>query len=143
MAVGLVVDVGVAAAAVAAFDVVVVVFAGLASDLSEVRWWDIGSAIGALVTALCACSVAGGDNLVVTFDDNAAEPITSTSPPGGFGTYQPVEALSTIPSPQPAGDWTMILQDTQSDDVGQLYSWSLDFEASGADLHDKTPAAHH
>jgi len=66
-----------------------------------------------------------GDNFVNTvFDDEAATPITSGSPPF-TGSFQPVGSLSDFDGLQTMGDWTLVIVDNFNGDGGTLNSWDL------------------
>ncbi len=81
-----------------------------------------------------------GDNLLLTFDDGAANDPASlengcdTGAPGYTisGTYQPIDALSAINGEPSSGTWEIEMSDAFAQDGGALETWSLDlcFSAS-------------
>ena len=65
------------------------------------------------------------DDMNVTFDDDAANPITGAAAPIS-GDFQPASgSLSTFNGLQSAGDWTLTITDNANQDGGNLLSWSL------------------
>jgi subtilisin-like proprotein convertase family protein len=65
------------------------------------------------------------DNMTdVTFDDEAADPITGASDPIS-GPYQPEGNLSDFDGMQTIGDWTLRITDNANADGGTLLDWTL------------------
>lgn len=75
-----------------------------------------------------------GDNLLLTFDDGAVNNPASlengcdTGAPGYSisGTYQPIDALSTIIGEPSSGTWELEMSDAFAEDGGALETWSID-----------------
>jgi len=68
---------------------------------------------------------ASSDNYTgTTFDDEAATPISSGTPPfsGSYRPETPLSALDGIPS---NGTWTLEITDSYAQDVGTLTAWSV------------------
>lgn len=73
----------------------------------------------------------GGDNLLVSFDDDAAATAEDLEAicedlPAIEGDFQPVESLSTFAGLNAQGDWVLTLVDNADEDGGQLKNWSLE-----------------
>lgn len=64
------------------------------------------------------------DMIDVTFDDEAAEPITGATDPI-TGPYQPIGNLSDFDGLASVGDWTLRIVDNANQDGGQLLDWTL------------------
>jgi subtilisin-like proprotein convertase family protein len=83
-----------------------------------------------------------GDNYYnTTFDDEAAIPITSGSPPF-TGSYRPEQPLSTFDYLPLAGSWVLEVNDNAAGDTGQLASWCLIFQRGlviGANNNEQQP----
>jgi subtilisin-like proprotein convertase family protein len=68
---------------------------------------------------------SGGQNYTGTiFDDEAATPITTGSPPF-TGRFRPQQSLSALDGNQANGTWKLEIQDIGAGTVGTLGSWSL------------------
>lgn len=65
-----------------------------------------------------------GDNIVTTFDDEAAQSIVGQAAPF-TGSYKPKEALNTFYSQAIGGTWNLKLSDDAPGDMATLNSWSL------------------
>ncbi len=66
-----------------------------------------------------------GDNLTdTTFDDAAANPIASGTPPYS-GIFQPDGSLADFNGLNTAGDWTLVITDNAGGDGGTLLNWTL------------------
>jgi subtilisin-like proprotein convertase family protein len=65
----------------------------------------------------------GEDNLDVTFSDEGNE-VTCDNPTEGV--FLPYESLSVFDGMDTAGDWTLLIQDAYSGDVGFLNDWSIE-----------------
>lgn len=66
-----------------------------------------------------------GDNLTnTTFDDEAATPIASGTPPYS-GTFRPDGSLADFSGINSAGDWTLVITDNAGGDGGTLIDWTL------------------
>ena len=79
--------------------------------------------------------VSEGNDLNITFDDTAVQYVNSSSPPGGTGTYKPIDALSHISSPQAAGQWKLILQVAAASEAGTLNAWTITFSMRSGSGH--------
>ncbi|MEM7185030.1 MAG: proprotein convertase P-domain-containing protein, partial [Bacteroidota bacterium] len=77
-------------------------------------------------TVVLADGVCGDcDNMVnVTFDDEAADPITGATDPI-TGPYQPEGNLSDFDGIPTIGDWTLRIVDNANQDGGELLDWTL------------------
>jgi subtilisin-like proprotein convertase family protein len=77
-------------------------------------------------TVVLADGVCGNcDNMVdVTFDDEAADPITGATDPI-TGPYQPEGNLSDFDGISTIGDWTLRIVDNANQDGGNLLDWTL------------------
>lgn len=64
------------------------------------------------------------DMINVTFDDEAANPISGASDPI-TGSYQPEGNLSDFDGLSTIGDWTLRIVDNANQDGGQLLDWTL------------------
>jgi len=64
------------------------------------------------------------DMINVTFDDEAADPISSATDPVS-GPYQPEGSLSDFDGLSTLGDWTLRIVDNANQDGGQLLDWTL------------------
>jgi len=64
------------------------------------------------------------DMIDVTFDDEAANPISSATDPI-TGSYQPEGNLSDFDGLSTIGDWTLRIVDNANQDGGQLLDWTL------------------
>lgn len=65
------------------------------------------------------------DDMIVTFDDDAAASITTAAAPIN-GTFSPANgSLSTFNGLMTAGDWTLTITDNANGDGGSLNSWDL------------------
>lgn len=80
-----------------------------------------------------------GDNLSVTFDDEAVDPYGDPMTPGTFegtcnlnpaitGTFQPLNLLSIFDGENPEGMWLIRILDNAGGQVGTLLSATLDIE---------------
>lgn len=70
------------------------------------------------------------DDIAVTFDDDAADPIGGAAAPI-TGTFQPAGSLATLNGLMSAGDWTLRVFDDADGDGGVLNSWSLQLCSDG------------
>ncbi|MEL6811735.1 MAG: proprotein convertase P-domain-containing protein, partial [Bacteroidota bacterium] len=76
-------------------------------------------------TVLLADGVCGDcDDMVVTFDDEATDPITGATDPI-VGTFQPEGSLADFNGLASNGDWTLRITDNANQDGGQLLDWTL------------------
>ena len=76
---------------------------------------------------------SGDDYTDTTFDDDAADPITSGSAPF-TGSWLPEGDLNLFNGEEAAGDWTLNVIDTwTSSDDGTLVDWTLTIEVGGTD----------
>jgi uncharacterized repeat protein (TIGR01451 family) len=68
-----------------------------------------------------------GSNLVTTFDDAAAVPIVSATPPyvGSFQPQQPLSAFNLLNGTNLNGTWILQVQDEYPGDTAALECWSL------------------
>ncbi|MEY3367870.1 MAG: hypothetical protein RI973_1025 [Bacteroidota bacterium] len=73
-----------------------------------------------------------GDNVVASIYDNAPNTATmlenacAGSIPSISGDYQPIQALSALKGQNPAGNWTLAVQDAFPEDGGAINNWSLE-----------------
>jgi subtilisin-like proprotein convertase family protein len=75
--------------------------------------------------ALSTNNGSSGNNYVNTlFDDDAATPISSGSPPF-TGSFRPDQPLSTLIGQPAVGEWTFKVVDTAGADTGTIDSWQL------------------
>jgi subtilisin-like proprotein convertase family protein len=66
-----------------------------------------------------------GDNFTNTqLDDEAANAIAAGSAPF-TGSFRPAQSLSVLDGEIANGDWSLVITDKFTDDVGQLLNWSL------------------
>ncbi|WP_183093791.1 proprotein convertase P-domain-containing protein [Nocardioides stalactiti] len=65
-----------------------------------------------------------GGTAPALFDDAAAEPITSATPPY-LGTYRPEESLDAFDDLNPRGVWTLRVADQAAGDSGAVYTFAL------------------
>jgi uncharacterized protein (TIGR03437 family) len=66
------------------------------------------------------------DNYASTvFDDEAANGIGSTCPPGS-GAFRPDKGLDEFDGQFSGGLWTLVVEDDEQGEVGQLIGWSLE-----------------
>jgi subtilisin-like proprotein convertase family protein len=78
----------------------------------------------------------GEDNLIVTFDDEAADDysaLNNSCNGGGLaidGTFQPLQSLSAFNGEWTQGTWTLTVYDDANQDGGTLLSWGLDLCAT-------------
>lgn len=78
-----------------------------------------------------------GSDLNLVFDDGAAldaaalESSCSNPPPALFGTYKPIDALSSLNGLSSQGAWSLVVKDNFAQDGGSLTAWSLSFCFSG------------
>ena len=86
------------------------------------------------------------DNLLVTFDDEAASDYSlfnSSCNPGGLaieGSFQPLEPLSTFNGEWAQGTWTFTIHDDANQDGGTLIAWGLDVCATVPDDFSLSPS---
>jgi subtilisin-like proprotein convertase family protein len=71
------------------------------------------------------------NNLNITLDDTAADPIEDQCVADLTGTFLPQEALSTFDTENMMGDWILTISDNAGGDTGQLNTWCLNFAAGG------------
>jgi len=64
-----------------------------------------------------------GDNIIVTLDDAASNPVENECPPNG--TFSPNNPLSAFNGENPVGNWEITVYDDTNNDVGIFNSWSL------------------
>lgn len=84
-----------------------------------------GSTSVTLATRLGGSS-CGVDNVDVTFDDQAAQPVTcGASPPGISGIRQPANPLSVFNGTPLAASWSLKVIDRAGQDVGTIDSFCL------------------
>ena len=75
---------------------------------------------------------SSGDNFTNTvFDDEAATPIASGTPPY-TGSFIPDQPLSAIDGQPANGTWKLEVQDAANVDTGTLNSWTLELTTQGA-----------
>lgn len=80
---------------------------------------------GGQTATLTSNNGGNGDNYTnTTFDDTAAQPISSGAPPFS-GTFRPETPLSVFTNRSAAGQWRLSVTDTAPQDTGTLHSWSL------------------
>ena len=76
----------------------------------------------------------GGDDILATFDDGAAESVEDVCAIGVqpvlAGSLRPMEALSMLSGLDPTGTWTLIINDRQLGDVGQFLGACLRLEVA-------------
>ncbi len=85
---------------------------------------------GSPVVELTSDNGGSGNNYTnTTFDDEAATPITSGTPPF-TGTFRPEGSLSNFDGLQTAGTWTLQIVDDYEFDIGTLLSWSMEVTAN-------------
>ncbi|RMA56802.1 HYR domain-containing protein [Ulvibacter antarcticus] len=68
------------------------------------------------------------DNLLVTIDDEATDPIEDAcdaGPPAATGPYIGQEALSAFDGESTLGDWTLNVSDNAGGDTGTINGWGL------------------
>ena len=70
------------------------------------------------------------DDMTVTFDDAAADPIGGAAAPIS-GTFQPSGSLATLDGLMSAGDWTLRILDGANGDGGTFNSWDLQLCSDG------------
>lgn len=75
-----------------------------------------------LADEICDDGDADFDGTV--FDDNAADEIGSVCPPGN-GTFRPDDDLEEFNEDFSGGVWTLVVRDTDDDNVGRLIGWTL------------------
>jgi len=79
---------------------------------------------------------SGNDYIDTVFDDEAATPIESGSPPF-TGSFQPEGNLSDFDGLSSLGDWTLEITDNANQDGGTLNSWSLEIcNTAGIGVYD-------
>ncbi len=69
---------------------------------------------------------SGNDFTGTLFDDAAATPIASGSPPF-TGAFRPDSPLSVFNGAPAAGNWTLAVVDSASNDAGEILGWTLHF----------------
>ncbi|MEM7245080.1 MAG: proprotein convertase P-domain-containing protein [Acidobacteriota bacterium] len=69
------------------------------------------------------------DNLDITLDDAAADPIESQCEANLSGTFSPNGSLADFNGLDSAGDWTLTITDNAGGDTGSLNGWALVFPA--------------
>jgi subtilisin family serine protease len=74
---------------------------------------------------------SGQNFLFTTFDDAAAQPVTSGSPPF-LGTYRPEVPLSSLAGQNARGYWFLAVIDMVRGGTGMLASWSLTIQGASA-----------
>lgn len=98
------------------------------------------SPVGTTMELLASGYGGGEDNLEVTFDDEAAGPLSSVGHTVD-GTIDEVvfsagaDDLSDVDGEDPSGTWTIRICDDAGFDVGQLESWSLDITLACTPTH--------
>jgi subtilisin-like proprotein convertase family protein len=81
-----------------------------------------------------------GDNLNLSFDDNAAMDYAALEATCGGGAitaeglFQPLESLTAFNNESPLGDWTLRVNDEAGGDAGALQSWGIAFCNASATL---------
>ncbi|MFN8304984.1 MAG: zinc-dependent metalloprotease family protein [Saprospiraceae bacterium] len=83
-----------------------------------------------------------GDNINVTFDDQAASTAADFenncgNNPAFSGSYQPINPLSVLNGANYTGTWTLKVTDNYAEDGGSITGWSMNF-CVGADNADAT-----
>lgn len=74
----------------------------------------------------------GGDNYTHTvFDDDAASPISSGTPPY-TGTFRPNQPLSAFAGKSALGDWKLKVVDNSPTAAGAIGGWTLDLALAGS-----------
>jgi subtilisin-like proprotein convertase family protein len=68
---------------------------------------------------------AGQDYDNVTFDDEAAQPISSFVAPGSGQSFRPESPLASFIGENLMGNWTLIIQDVAAGDSGTLLSFNV------------------
>jgi subtilisin-like proprotein convertase family protein len=94
--------------------------------------WDsdltISMAHSSTTVTLSSGNGGSGNHYVDTyFDDEAATPITSGSPPF-TGSFRPQSPLTAFDSASAGGVWTLIVTDSVGGDTGTLLSWLIDID---------------
>jgi subtilisin-like proprotein convertase family protein len=97
------------------------------------------------VRNMMAGPAAGTDLKNITFSDEAAKPMSESSPPY-VGAYQPSGApdaggLSRFDGKNAKGTWTLRITDSRKGNQGTLNSWSLDFKGSAGAAPAASPTA--
>lgn len=73
-----------------------------------------------------ACNSSTDDDLLVTFDDGAADVPACGVPVGGGGSGLPVESLAAFDNfADGSGDWQITIADTAAGDGGTLNEWCI------------------
>ena len=70
-----------------------------------------------------------GDNIVTTFDDQAASSILGGTAPY-TGSFRPESNFNDLINTSAAGTWTLTIQDFKASDFGTLNSWGLELTLS-------------
>lgn len=65
------------------------------------------------------------DNILLSLDDESANPYSSIPCPPNGGIYQPYQSLSPFDGQNLEGVWTLTIQDLFSQDGGTLQAWSV------------------
>lgn len=82
-----------------------------------------------------------GDNFsIINFDDSAALPIGSASPPF-TGTWRPEQSFAALLGQPSVGDWQLRLTDSFAGDDGQITAWTLELTCGGTDCSGFVPTA--
>ena len=92
----------------------------LNSDLEAV----LVSPTGLTATLFSQSSLTGADLRDTVFDDEAATPLISSTPPY-TGRLQPLEALGVFDGQSTAGTWTLRISDQAGGGSGTLQAWGL------------------
>jgi subtilisin-like proprotein convertase family protein len=71
------------------------------------------------------------DNFDISLDDGAANTLPIDCPFSGGDTEQPMNPLATFNGQDPAGNWTLTVNDNAGDDEGILQGWTLEVCISG------------
>lgn len=89
-----------------------------------------------------------GENLLVTFDDLAAnnaaafENACGNTTPSIEGSYQPIQALAAFAGQAAAGEWRLSIRDNAAFDGGAILGWRLEFCTEiPSDVYVTTPEA--
>ena len=81
----------------------------------------------ATAVQIMARSCGNQDDFDINLDDSGTGPAPAwPCPPTNGGTYQPSNALSAFNGEDPAGTWTLRVDDNLNQDGGSLNSWSLE-----------------
>ncbi|GAB4126623.1 MAG: hypothetical protein OHK0050_39590 [Roseiflexaceae bacterium] len=91
------------------------------SDLSVV----LTAPDGQQVSLIARRGGSTSGTFVLTFDDQATVAIAASSASLSSGSYRPEQALSTLLSSQPTGNWRLHVNDVEAPDSGTLVRWGI------------------